>query len=368
MRIVHVIARFNQGGTATWLSNLVLGQRNEGNEVWLLAGYVELSEIEDSRFKSLHGIRIGKMSRSISLSRDFITFIELRKFLKTTKPDVVNTHTAKAGLVGRLAALSLGKNRPAIVHTYHGHVLYGYFGSTVTAVFKKIEKSMAKSTDVILTSGVKVRDELLESGIGYFDQYRVVKPGVRPIDKLNKVKIRQKFSISEDKTVVGWLGRFAPVKRPDRVIELAYRFPDLIFLLGGDGELFQQIEESAPPNVILAGWSAPNEIWSASDIALLTSNNEAQPISLIEAGTSGLPLIGEDVGSVSEVISENNSGFLTYNFATRVQAISILSSDSDLRKAMGKEASNFCIRTFSNKQFLESHTSAYREAIKQKIQ
>jgi glycosyltransferase involved in cell wall biosynthesis len=368
MRIVHVIARFNQGGTATWLSNLVLGQRNEGNEVWLLAGNVQLGEIEDSRFKILDGVRIGKMSRNISIFRDFLTIIELRRFLKINKPDVINTHTAKAGLVGRLAALSIGKNRPAIVHTYHGHVLYGYFGKTVTSLFKNIEKFMAKCTDVILTSGVVVRDELIESGVGYLDQYRVVKPGVQPIDKLGKEKTRQKFSIPLDKIVVGWLGRFAPVKRPDRVIELAYRFPNLIFLLGGDGELFQEIKESAPPNVILAGWSEPNEIWSASDIALLTSNNEAQPISLIEAGTSGLPLVGENVGSVSEVISHNDSGFLTYDFDTRAHAISILSLDSHLRIAMGREASNFCIKTFSNRQFLESHMNAYREAIKRKNQ
>jgi len=366
MRIVHVIARFNQGGTATWLSNLVLGQRIAGNQVWLLAGNVEHGELEDPRFDILKGVRIGRMSRSISLLRDFLSFIELRKFLKVTNPDVINTHTAKAGLVGRLAALSLGKNRPIIIHTYHGHVLYGYFGSTVTLIFKIIERLLARSTDVILTSGLRVRNELLEAGIGNLDQYRVVKPGVQPIKKLNKTIARQKYKIPEAQLVIGWLGRFACVKRPDRVIELALHFPNLTFLLGGDGELFKEIKEGAPSNVVLAGWSEPNDIWSACDIALLTSNNEAQPISLVEAGTAGLPLIGEDVGSVSEVIENNISGYLTFDFASRLQAIQILSSDKQLRNTMGKSAAKFCTDTFSNEQFLMSHLLAYEEALKKK--
>jgi len=366
MRIVHVIARFNQGGTATWLSNLVLGQRIDGNQVWLLAGNVEHGELEDSRFNMLQGVRIGRMTRSISLLRDFLSFIELRKFLKVTKPDVINTHTAKAGLVGRLAALSLGRNRPIIIHTYHGHVLYGYFGSTMTLIFKKIEKLLARFTDVILTSGVRVRNDLLEAGIGNLDQYRVVKPGVQPIKKLNKATAKQKYMISEAQIVIGWLGRFARVKRPDRVIELAFNFPNLTFLLGGDGELFKEIKESAPSNVVLAGWSEPKDIWSACDIALLTSNNEAQPISLVEAGTAGLPLIGEDVGSVSEVIENNISGFLTFDFASRLQAIQILSSDEHLRETMGTSAAKFCTNTFSNEQFLTSHSLVYEEALKKK--
>lgn len=368
MRIVHIIARFNQGGTATWLSNLVEGQRRAGNQVWLIAGNVELEEFEDPRFGLLGGIRVRKMSRRISPLRDLLSFLELRKFLKLTEPDLVNTHTAKAGLVGRLATLSLGKNRPAIVHTFHGHVLYGYFGKVATSLFKNIERVLARFTDLILVSGVKVRDELLECRVGNLGQYRVVRPGVQPIKKMDKETVRQKYSISGNHIVVGWLGRFAPVKRPDRVIELAHSFPDLIFLMGGDGELRHQIEDLAPPNVILAGWSEPDEIWSASDIALLTSNNEAQPISLVEAGTAGLPLIGEDVGSVREVINSNVNGFLTCDFETRSQAISILSSDMRLRQVMGEAAAKFCVKNFSCEQFLESHEQAYDEAFKMKSQ
>ena len=135
VRIVHVIARFNQGGTAGWLNVLIEGQRREGNEVFLLSGKVQGNENEDSRFADLGGLHIQGLGRSISLSKDFKVFWALRKKLIELGPDVINTHTAKAGLIGRLAARSIFKRKIAIVHTFHGHILYGYFGKVKTSIF-----------------------------------------------------------------------------------------------------------------------------------------------------------------------------------------------------------------------------------------
>jgi hypothetical protein len=139
MRVVHLIARFNQGGTATWLANLIEGQRACEDKVWLLAGDVQRGEKEDPKFNELDGIRIRGLGRKISLIDDVKAIFLIRKQLRALNPDVINTHTAKAGMVGRVAAWSLGKNRPRIVHTYHGHVLYGYFGRVSSLVFKYIE-------------------------------------------------------------------------------------------------------------------------------------------------------------------------------------------------------------------------------------
>jgi len=365
MRVVHVIARFNKGGTAVWLANLIEGQLIEGDEVWLLAGHTQEGEEEDSRFSELNGFRIRKMARSISPVNDFISFLEIRRKLREIRPDIINTHTAKAGMVGRLAALSLGKNRPAIVHTYHGHVLYGYFGKSLSKVFAFIEKLLTKITDLILVSGVRVKNELISVGIGKESQYVVVRPGVVPINLSNKSTIRRKLFIPDNKIVIGWLGRISQIKRPDRVIDLARVFPDLIFLIGGDGELLKSIKDGSPTNVVFLGWTTPSIVWSASDIALLTSDNEAQPLSLIEAGSARLPLIGEDVGSVSEVIQEGQSGFLTHNQEERVSAIDKLTRDSEMRSKMGEMASRVSQDLFGVQQFIKSHREAYQKLVSQ---
>jgi glycosyltransferase involved in cell wall biosynthesis len=363
MRVVHVIARFNQGGTATWLVNLTEGQRSQGDDVWLIAGNVQAGEVEDSRFESLGGIRIDDLGRRVSPINDFLSIIRLRKYFREINPEVINTHTAKAGLVGRIAAYSLGSKRPKIVHTYHGHVLYGYFHPVSSYIYKLIEIALAKVTDLILVSGIRVKRELLEAGIGNDGQYISVKPGVEQVELLKRSVARDKLNLPLEATVVGWLGRISQIKRPDRIIVLARELPQLTFLVGGDGELLQKIKVSAPPNVRFVGWTTPSLVWSASDIALLTSDNEAQPISLIEAASLRLPLIGEDVGSVSEVIRSGKSGYLTSDLGERVEALAILGSDPGLRKKMGAEAFDDFKTLFSLDQFIEVHRNAYQRVV-----
>ena len=362
-----MIARYNQGGTAGWLSVLIEGQRLEGHEVVLLAGKVQAKEVEDGRFRDLGGMHIQGLGRSISVFQDLKVFWALRKMLLEIDPDLMNTHTAKAGLVGRLAARSIFKSKIAVVHTFHGHILYGYFGRIQTNIFVQLEKILCRLTDVILVSGLKVKSELVSKKIGRETQFIVIRPGVPPIATLPRNSARQKLSISEDQIIIGWLGRLSEVKRPDRVLELAELFPNFIFLLGGDGELSESLRQKAPKNVILTGWTTPTDIWSVSDIALLTSANEAQPISLIEAASAGLPLVGEDVGSVSEVIQNNVNGYLAHDLDSRIKAIQKLASDPELRHQMGEAAKKTAVKLFGVEQFLDTHKLAYEKAIKIRI-
>ena len=364
VRIVHVIARYNQGGTAGWLSVLIEGQRLDGHEVVLLAGNVQSKEVEDGRFSELGGFHIQGLGRSISVFQDLKVFWALRKMLLEINPDLINTHTAKAGLVGRLAARSIFKSKIAVVHTFHGHILYGYFGKVKTDIYVQIEKILSQLTDVILVSGLRVKSELINVKIGKENQFIVIRPGVPPIATLSRNSARQKLSISEDQIIVGWLGRLTAVKRPDRVLELAELLPNFIFLLGGDGELSESLRQMAPKNVILTGWTTPTDIWSVSDMALLTSANEAQPISLIEAASAGLPLIGEDVGSVSEVIQNNLNGYLSQDLNSREKAIQNLASNPELRHRMGEAAKKTAAELFGVEQFLDSHKLAYEKALK----
>ncbi len=367
VRIVHVIARFNQGGTAGWLNVLIQGQRLEGHEVVLLAGNVQGKEVEDGRFAELGGLHIQGLGRSISIFQDLKVFWALRKLLLEIDPDIINTHTAKAGLLGRLAARSIFKSKIAVVHTFHGHILYGYFGRIKSNIFVQLEKILCRLTDVILVSGLKVKKELISKNIGREDQFIVIRPGVPPIKNISRNTVRQKLSISEDRFTIGWLGRLTDIKRPDRVLKLAELLPNYIFLLGGDGELLESLRQKATKNVILTGWTTPDDVWSASDIALLTSANEAQPISLVEAGSAGLPLIGEDVGSVSEVIQNAVNGYLTHDMDSRIKAIQKLALDPELRHQMGEAAKKTAAELFGVEQFLDTHKLAYQKAIKIRI-
>ena len=286
-----MIARVNRGGTARWLDELIEELQKAGHQTILYAGSVQGSETEDQCFSNQNGKRISGLGRSISLWGDMQAILQVRKILKRELPDVLNTHTAKAGVIGRLAALSLGAERPALVHTIHGHLLYGYFSKTKTFVFILIEKLLASRSDVLIAAGDNVKNELLRAGIGSEEIYVVARPSVRLHALESRSVIREKLGISESEVVIGWLGRLAQVKRPDRVIELAKELNNLTFVIGGDGDLLDSLKIGLPNNVRLVGWTRPEEIWAASDIALLTSDNEAQPISLIEAGLAGIPAV-----------------------------------------------------------------------------
>ena len=366
MKIVQIIARVNRGGTAQWLDELIKSLRESGNEVSLYAGAVQDGEIEDECFINSGGIRILGLGRSISLIGDLKAIWQVRKILKIESPDVLNTHTAKAGVIGRLAALSLGKDRPAIVHTIHGHLLYGYFSKSKSFIFTQIEKFFSSRSDSLIAAGVKVKNQLLSAGIGTAEIYVVARPSVRLVELESKIELRNNLGISQSEIVIGWLGRLAPVKRPDRVIELAKCFKDLIFVIGGDGDLMSSLKVELPPNVRLLGWSRPEKIWAVSDIALLTSDNEAQPISLIEAGLAGLPAIAENVGSVSEVIDNNVTGILVSSLEERIKAINAMAKNMNLRIQMGNRAKKYCESRFGRKQFLASHLEAYELALKRR--
>jgi glycosyltransferase involved in cell wall biosynthesis len=366
VKILQVIARVNRGGTARWLNELTLGLRASGHEVLLAAGHVQEGETEDQIFDELGGHRIESLGRSISIFADVKALVEVRKYIVECKPDLINTHTAKAGLIGRLAAASIFKDRPAIVHTYHGHLLYGYFSEWKSKLFIIIEKFLVTLSDVLISAGDKVKNELIDAGIGKEVQYFVARPGIKVGDLESKKTIRARMGFPDESVIVGWLGRLAPIKRPDRVVQLAKELNNLTFVIGGDGELLTSLEKDLPSNVKLLGWISPEEIWALSDIALLTSDNEAQPISLIEASLAGLPIVAENVGSVSEVVDEEVTGFLVHSHLERIQALRKLSESSELRTKIGSAGKRYCEEKFSPQQFVNSHLKAYEIALERR--
>jgi glycosyltransferase involved in cell wall biosynthesis len=356
MKVIHVIARMNQGGTAKWIETLTIGLRNQGHEVILLAGNVESNEIEDPSFEALGGIRINGLGRSLSAVNDVKSIFTLRKIFKREEPSIINTHTAKAGAIGRIAAIGLPSK---VVHTFHGHLLYGYFSNYKTKLLITIERILALQTDFFISVGSRVRDDLINAGIGRIEKYIVIAPGFKIEKNFTQQNARYQFGIEPNSFVVGWLGRLVQIKRPDLLLELASELPDVIFLVGGSGELLDLIDNYHGSNLVYVGWTEPDKFWPACDIALLTSDNEGLPTSLIEAAMHGVPIIATNVGSVSEIFINGEGGYLELDADSIRHRIKHLNQNREDLKILSEQAQVYAINKFSVKKFLNDHVTLY---------
>ena len=356
MKVIHVIARMNQGGTAKWIETLTIGLRNQGHQVILLAGSVEPNEIEDPSFEVLGGIRIKGLGRSLSAVNDIKSIFALRKIFKIEKPSIINTHTAKAGAIGRIAAFGLPSK---VVHTFHGHLLYGYFSNFKSKFFITIERTLALQTDFFISVGSRVRDDLINAGIGRMEKYRVIAPGIKIEKNFTQQDARFQYGIESNRFVVGWLGRLVQIKRPDLLLELASELPDVIFLVGGAGELLNLIDNYHGSNLVYVGWTDPDKFWPACDIALLTSDNEGLPTSLIEAAMHAVPIIARNVGSVSEIFENEKGGYLVSDSGSIQMRIRLLNKDRISLGILSDRAQEYAMDKFSVQKFLDDHISLY---------
>ncbi|MEY3803463.1 MAG: hypothetical protein RL126_607, partial [Actinomycetota bacterium] len=221
----------NVGGTATYLANLVSGLEENGVSSLLAIGQVPSSEEEDSVVQDLPIRKIPTLSREISLMNDWKARKQLLSLVEEFEPDLIHTHTFKAG-----ALVRFGKVRYPIVHSFHGHHLYDpEFGFLKRSVLNVVERRLAKKSSALVTIGNRVRDELLSVGIGTMNQYTSIAPGIEELRLGNRNEIRKRLGIGEDAKVVVWLGRFTKVKRPDRVVDIARALPEVIFVMAGGG-------------------------------------------------------------------------------------------------------------------------------------
>ena len=362
MRVLHVIARLNVGGTARYITQLANELPKHGIETFVATGFVEGAEVEDESAKSIDLIRIKSMGRSIRPIKDHFARMQLDTIIAQVKPDIIHTHTFKAGYVVRM------KKQPVpVIHTFHGHLLDDpEFSGFKSRVIVEVERILAKKSARLVTVGRRVADELLEQRIGKKDQYVNIPPGVVALNVTPKAQALMNLNLPDDgKPVVGWIARVTGVKNPMLALEVADAMPDTHFLLAGGGDLLEKVKATAPSNVSVVGWAKAEDVFGASEIILTTSENEGMPVALIEAQLAGKPVVATDVGSVAEVILSHETGIVTNKNAGSIAlALETLLLDKQKRTEMGTLATSRANALFSVDRMINAHIALYKSIVK----
>jgi glycosyltransferase involved in cell wall biosynthesis len=361
MRVLHVIARLNVGGTARYITRLAEELPKHKVETFVATGCVQGFEQEDPSAKNLKVIRIPSLGRQFNPIKDHFAFKQLLKVVKEVKPDILHTHTFKAGFIARMRTEEINKaagKRVKFVHTFHGHLFDDpEFSGIKSSIITSLERRFAKRTDAIITVGAQVGKELLERRIGKQKQFTNIPPGVEPL-RIPKAKPRKKIT-------VGWIARVTGVKNPLRALEIAKLFPDAQFLIAGGGDMLEQVKAQAPRNTKILGWTDAAKLFADSDIILSTSENEGMPIALIEAQLASKPVVATNVGGVAEVVINNKTGFVTRKITEDLaKALEKLINSKPLRTAQGKAATAHATKAFSVEKMIKAHVSLYKKLSK----
>lgn len=371
VRVVRVIARMNVGGPARIVADLMDDLDPTRFEQRLLTGRVGADEADELelRPRSFAVTRIDGLGRAPNLLADPQALARVTSEIRTFRPHIVETHTAKAGVIGRIAAFAA--RVPATVHVYHGHLLHGYFSPSMTKGVVGIERLLARRTTRLVTVGRQVRDELVAAHIGRPDQYEVMTPGVDLTFGRDRARARGELGLAADGIIVAFVGRLADVKRPDRFARVAQRVAtersDVSFVVAGEGSGLGELEATVARSaelrgrVHLLGWrSDVANVYAAADLVLLTSDNEGMPLSLIEAAAAGRPTVTTDVGSAAEVVVNGETGIVCpVDDGALARAVLDLCADDAGREAMGQAAIERARTEFSRARVAERVATLY---------
>ena len=370
IKVVHIVTRMNTGGVAVLIGNLMQGLDPNKFDLTLITGSCDSTE-EDYLEKiatSIPFLKVESLQRAISPRQDFVTFIKLWKILRTIKPDIVHTHTSKAGLIGRTVSRFAAPSAKR-VHTFHGHLLDGYFSPAKTKLITNLESSLSKKTHALIAMGNQVKNDLLKVGVGSDSKFSVFFPGLKPAIINSKDDSKKSLEMDSSLATCLFVGRLTQIKRPDRLLDaiaiLKSRGVQFEFLIAGDGELSEYVstrisKEELPVKTL--GWVKDTSLaFSASDIMVLCSDNEAVSLVLIEGSQYGLPLVSTNVGSVSDVVIDHSTGYLTESTAEALaDAIEKLVRDPQLRQMMGAAGKAHAERYFSLNRMIKDHSDLYR--------
>ncbi|MFH1698108.1 MAG: glycosyltransferase family 4 protein [Candidatus Omnitrophota bacterium] len=398
IKVLRIIARLNVGGPAIHTILLTGGLDKTKFESLLIYGSLSPDEGDMSYYASDRNIStvfIPELKREIDLFNDLAAFIKIFSLIERERPDIVHTHTAKAGAIGRLAAIAFKLNNlfsPAtlkIIHTFHGHVFDGYFGSLKTGVFILIERLLAIFTDQIITVSESVRNELISLGITKKSKIKVIPLGFE-LDRFLNLPLKDSPELN-----IGIVGRLVPIKNHRLFLDAAKKLicdnPDLNFSFKviGDGESRVELDKYADlvgirEKVDFLGWQKDLEqVYSELDIVVLTSLNEGTPVSLIEAMASAKAVVATDVGGVADLLGKEREIFIKSDqgFTVRERGLLVKSGDSaafaraltfliknnSLKKDMAESGRNLIKKKFTKERLIGDIQDLYSGILKVNI-
>ncbi len=367
IRVLRIIARMNVGGPALQVTAMKRLIDPALIEQRILCGRVSDGEADyvTLRAPDVERTFVSGLGRDVRLLGEVRAFWAIVKEIRAFRPDIVHTHTAKAGVLGRIAAIAT--RVPVRIHTYHGHVLHGYFSDRTTRIVVFVERVLARYTAVLVAVGDKVRDDLLAARIGSPSQYHVVPPGVRDPFPQDRSTARRALGVEPDETVVVFVGRLTKIKRAERFVEMSNRLhrPGLRWLLFGDGPERAGLDErnrALGGAVEFRGWLADvANAYATADLIVLTSDNEGMPVALIEAAMQGVPAVSTDVGAVRMVVLDGTTGSVVpvNDPAALDGAVRTFIEDTPFRRAAGTAARSHALAKFSEERLAADMTRIY---------
>lgn len=382
MRIVHIITRLIIGGAQENTLLSCEGQHDLGHEVTLITGPPIGPEGSLMERAERYGYRVevvDEMRRSILPVKDFRTYHRLVKRLQAIRPDVVHTHSSKAGILGRWAADRA--KVPAIIHTIHGLAFTASTSRTVNNVYKMLERQAAPLTTRIVCVADAMRDQSLAANIGTPDQYVTVYSGMEtraftdpPVPRAD---VRRRLGLEDHHVAVGTIARLFHLKGHDDLLDVAPdlcgRFPNLRFLWVGDGLLREPFEArmremGLRDRFILTGLVPPEkvpELTNAMDIVVHPSRREGLARALPQGSLAGCAVVTYDIDGAKEAVSDGETGFVIPPFDKHklADALAILLQQPELRKEMGEKGRAFALGRFDAKVMVEALERVYAEAL-----
>lgn len=383
---MRIIARLNIGGPAIQAISLTRSLRERGYATRLVRGVEGPAEGSMDDLAERLGVpttRVGSLRRDPGVA-DLAAVGALIRLLRRDRPQVVHTHAAKGGTLGRLAALLAFPRRgarPVLVHTFHGHSLTGYFSPRVARIYTWIERFLARRTDALVAVSPEVRDALVGLGVAPASQFTVVPLGFdltafvddagRP---QRRAAVRESWGAAADDEVVTLIARLVPIKRVDRFLAVAGALaarPRVRFVIVGDGELGDALRDS-PTARELGGklhWAGFRrdvpDVCAASDVVVLTSDNEGTPVSLIEAQAAGVPVVSTAVGGVAFAVRHGETGLLAPadDHAALAQAIASVLDDRELARRMGVAGRAHSSEKFAIERLVDDLDALYRRLL-----
>ena len=386
IRILRVIARLNMGGPAIHVANLAAGLETRGYHTTLVAGSLARGEDSMAFLAERLGVAVvdvPEIQRELSVLPDTRSVLRVAELIRETRPHILHTHTAKAGAIARAAALLAGDARPpVVVHTFHGHVLKGYFGRGRTGFFRQVERSLARSSDALVAVSPEVRDDLVALGVARPEKFVVVRLGIpldeRLDDETADLDYRYEYGIGRDSFVVGWVGRMTAVKDAGAVLHtvaaLRARGVDAVACLVGDGPDHESLEQLAHDleitrSCFFVGYQAEVAgLYRLFDAFYLPSVNEGTPVSAIEALAAATPVVANRVGGVPDVVRDGVDGFLVEPGDTEgaAERLAALAADPRLRRQLGESGRARVRERYSVARLVDDVDRLYRALLESK--